>query len=319
MINLTFFGHCWQMSRLPRSVVEDEDDILNDSAKCSSSDELEESETRTDQTKTTKTSTWIEAFRSHLFVLDADKQYQHQDRPTYQWFCKKLDNEQIRALIGKEKEEESENLQNSIEKALKKKFGDKSDQITDLLEAAKKLVLGEYERSDTSTYTEDELEEAAEIFYGTVHRWYITKDDGGKDELQRLFCRRTWGVCPRYYCYDCAVWPVGGKELGEDHVKVKCPICQRIYISPDPNSLFIDGAFFPTEEELKKLPSKSAEGATVDNKKEAELPSKSAEGATVDNKKEAEYRVHGLRLIEGGRYPQLFSFPARHRNERYKK
>lgn len=296
------------MSRLPRSVVEDEDDILNDSAKCSSSDELEESETRTDQTKTTKTSTWIEAFRSHLFVLDADKQYQHQDRPTYQWFCKKLDNEQIRTLLeGKNHDA----LQTLIEKALKKKFGDKSDQITDLLEAAKKLVLGEYERSDTSTYTEDELEEAAEIFYGMVHRWYITQDDGGKDELQRLFCRRTWGVCPRYYCYDCAVWPVGGKELGEDHVKVKCPICQRVYISPDPNSLFIDGAFFPTEDHLKELQSKSAEGATVHNK--------SAEGATVDNKKEAEYRVHGLRLIEGGQYPQLFSFPARHRNETYKK
>lgn len=307
------------MSRLPRSVVEDEDDILNDSAKCSSSDELEESETRTDQKKTT--STWIEEFRSHAFVLDADKQYQHQDRPTYQWFCKSLNNAKIEEVAREP------SVIKQIKKALKEKFNDNSDdQTNDRLEAAKKLVLGGYERSDTSTYTEDELEEAAEIFYGMIHRNYMraqirrSAQEDGTTELERLFCRRTWGVCPRYYCYDSAVWPVGGKALGEDHVKVKCPICNRIYISPDPNSLFIDGAFFPAEAELDELrPSKSGQTATVHNEKEAELPSKSGQTATVDNKKEAEYRVHGLRLIEGGRYPQLFSFPARHRNETVKK
>ena len=153
----------------------------------------------------------------------------------------------------------------------------------------KKIILGEYRRGPIpiSEAQEEFYEEAAELLYGIVHRIYTNYDEEGIKKMKKRFANKAWGSCPRYFCYDCAVWPIGPDFPGQDHVRVFCPICKRTYISRDPSAACIDGFFF------------------------GDLGRVMAEQRT-EQRKNPEYRVHGFRLLEGTSDPGKYFFSTRH-------
>lgn len=56
------------------------------------------------------------------------------------------------------------------------------------------------------------------------------------------FTNKEFGVCPRVYCQNQAVLPVGyDNRMGISSVKVFCPRCKDIY---NPNKLILNGNIF---------------------------------------------------------------------------
>ncbi|XP_023165020.2 suppressor-of-stellate-like protein [Drosophila hydei] len=90
---------------------------------------------------------------------------------------------------------------------------------------------------------DDSHPEMAEQLYGLIHARYILTRRGISDMCLK-YQRGDFGVCPRTYCNEQLVLPLGLTDrIGESHVKVYCSRCQDIY-QPSARCALLDGAMF---------------------------------------------------------------------------
>ncbi|KAI8083270.1 casein kinase II regulatory subunit-domain-containing protein [Gilbertella persicaria] len=90
------------------------------------------------------------------------------------------------------------------------------------------------------------IEHHAFMLYGLIHQRYLMTREGQKIMAER-YANAQFGVCPRYYCYQSPVLPVGQyDEPNRESVYLYCPQCLDIYRPPISNNKCIDGAHFGT-------------------------------------------------------------------------
>lgn len=88
------------------------------------------------------------------------------------------------------------------------------------------------------------IQENGELLYGLIHARYIITRAGLQAMWAKYECH-DFGVCPRYYCKNTGVLPIGRHDLpGFETVRLYCPCCRDIYVPSNVRFLNIDGAFF---------------------------------------------------------------------------
>jgi len=115
-------------------------------------------------------------------------------------------------------------------KSVVENFGECLDLILDRIEP---------EESDSPN---DEAR-ATEL-YGLIHARYIVTSHG-LDAMRSKFLRRDFGSCPRFFCDNAPVLPVGMNDaVGVARVNVFCPRCRQVFRTGCGER--VDGAFFGT-------------------------------------------------------------------------
>jgi len=110
------------------------------------------------------------------------------------------------------------------------------DLITDQLEDEESLDEDVRESIDTS----------ARFLYGLIHARYIITSRGLAKMLEK-YRKADFGRCPRVYCYQQALLPVGLSDTPyQKAVKLYCPRCEDIYSPKSNRHGSIDGAYFGT-------------------------------------------------------------------------
>ncbi|XP_017061769.1 suppressor-of-stellate-like protein [Drosophila ficusphila] len=106
---------------------------------------------------------------------------------------------------------------------------------------AHELVLEpEFRHWDSGVDTTD-----AERLYGLIHARYILTQRGVEDMCLK-YERGDFGSCPRFYCREQRVLPIGlSDQCGQAHVKVYCPQCTDVF-QPRSRCALLDGAMFGT-------------------------------------------------------------------------
>ncbi|UYV82163.1 CSNK2B [Cordylochernes scorpioides] len=98
------------------------------------------------------------------------------------------------------------------------------------------------EQALISGITENELDKSLECLFGMIHARYILTTDGMGKMLTK-FLNGHFGHCPRIFCDDQSVLPIGLCDLPKiSTVKTYCPKCLDVY-HPDIEDK-IDGAYF---------------------------------------------------------------------------
>ncbi|EGG21600.1 putative casein kinase II beta chain [Cavenderia fasciculata] len=100
-------------------------------------------------------------------------------------------------------------------------------------ESALGIILDDDPDEPLSEDQQESLERSADILYGLIHARYILTMKG-LQHMHEKFKRAEFGRCPRVFCQNQPVLPVGLSDMtGVDTVKVYCP-------------RYIDGAYFGT-------------------------------------------------------------------------
>eukprot|EP01104_Vermistella_antarctica_P003577 TRINITY_DN1381_c0_g1_i3.p1 TRINITY_DN1381_c0_g1~~TRINITY_DN1381_c0_g1_i3.p1 ORF type:complete len:237 (+),score=51.31 TRINITY_DN1381_c0_g1_i3:228-938(+) len=90
------------------------------------------------------------------------------------------------------------------------------------------------------------IESNAEMLYGLIHARYILTNRGLAAMAEKLN-EGSFGTCPRVYCQNQNVIPVGESDIPRmNSVKLFCPGCQEVYRPRRRRHGNIDGAYFGT-------------------------------------------------------------------------
>ncbi|KAI7904545.1 casein kinase II, regulatory subunit [Cokeromyces recurvatus] len=82
------------------------------------------------------------------------------------------------------------------------------------------------------------------MLYGLIHQRYLLTQEG-LDAMVERYKRHDFGTCPRYYCYQTPVLPIGRyTEANKESLCLYCPRCLDIYKPPNPIYQCVDGAHF---------------------------------------------------------------------------
>ncbi|OAD05369.1 hypothetical protein MUCCIDRAFT_16468, partial [Mucor lusitanicus CBS 277.49] len=88
------------------------------------------------------------------------------------------------------------------------------------------------------------VEPYAFMLYGLIHQRYLLTRNGLRLMAER-YSNSQFGTCPRYYCNDSPVLPMGQfDETGRESVHLYCPRCLDIYTPPGSIHRCVDGAHF---------------------------------------------------------------------------
>lgn len=87
------------------------------------------------------------------------------------------------------------------------------------------------------------VEPYAFMLYGLIHQRYLTTRDGLRLMATR-YNHHEFGVCPRYYCNESPVLPIGRyDETGKESIHLYCPKCVDIYNPPNTTYQCVDGNY----------------------------------------------------------------------------
>ncbi|KAJ8598986.1 hypothetical protein CTAYLR_009462 [Chrysophaeum taylorii] len=80
--------------------------------------------------------------------------------------------------------------------------------------------------------------------YGLIHARYIVTAHG-LEAMHAKYARREFGCCPRFYCDNSPVLPLGLNDaVGVEKCMVYCPRCRQVFRTNVPDN--VDGAYFGT-------------------------------------------------------------------------
>lgn len=122
-----------------------------------------------------------------------------------------------------------------------------SDHVPKFREALDRILdLESDESAEECDKNAEEVERLAEKLYGLIHARFILSNRGLSMMLQK-WQDRDFGTCPRVFCYDHPLLPIGTTDVpGRDTVKMFCSSCSDIYHPKHARHQSIDGAYFGT-------------------------------------------------------------------------
>ncbi|RCI04994.1 casein kinase 2 regulatory subunit [Rhizopus stolonifer] len=92
------------------------------------------------------------------------------------------------------------------------------------------MLLDSEDFSFTETIDPRIIDPCTAMLYGMIHQRYLLTE-GGLNAMAERYNRGAFGMCPRYYCSQCYVVPVGRfDEVKKESVRLYCPSCLDIYI-----------------------------------------------------------------------------------------
>ncbi|OAJ35834.1 hypothetical protein BDEG_20066 [Batrachochytrium dendrobatidis JEL423] len=92
----------------------------------------------------------------------------------------------------------------------------------------------------------DEVEKSARHLYGLIHARFVITNRGLSKMLEK-FKACEFGRCPRVFCHNQTVLPVGlSDSCGNKGVKLYCPRCEDVYSPISKKHAAVDGAYFGT-------------------------------------------------------------------------
>lgn len=165
------------------------------------------------------------------FCMDRSWVAQHCNRKGHEFFCRvpeefMQDNFNLTGL--------SERVPN-YEVALKRLLGPKYRPNT-----------GDRSSRTMAVIPADLIDRSAQMLYGLIHSRYVMTMEGVAAVLSK-FLNRDYGVCPRVYCNNTQMLPIGLSDNVDDAtVKVYCPRCNDVYEPRSSRHHVLDGAFFGT-------------------------------------------------------------------------
>ncbi|ORX61700.1 casein kinase II, regulatory subunit [Hesseltinella vesiculosa] len=121
-----------------------------------------------------------------------------------------------------------------------------NEDIPHFYEEALEMMIDQFDYRDYSEATRVAIENAAQHLYGLIHARYIITNSGMSQMIAK-YKKGVFGVCPRHYCDDQPLLPVGLSDLPQKKtVKMYCPRCTDVYQCSSPNHINLDGAYFGT-------------------------------------------------------------------------